>query len=84
MALFQQSESQSMQQEQEAMEAASETTTDPAIVGAGAAVLLSWHQYFLRGNREMGLFVGLWPPTILAFASYFRQTNMYDRMRRMR
>lgn len=62
-------------------EAAAETTTDPAVVAAAASVILSWYQFFVRGNREMGLFVGLWPPTILAFASYFNQTRMADRLR---
>lgn len=61
-------------------EAAAETTTDPWIMAAGASVLLSWYNYFIKGNKEMGLFVGLWPPTFLAFASYFNQTRMKDMM----
>jgi hypothetical protein len=28
----------------------------------------------------MGLFMGLWPPTILAFASYMKQTRMSDKL----
>lgn len=63
---------------EEAVEATAETGTDPAVLAAVASILLSWHQFFLRGNREVGLFVGLWPPTILAFASYFNQTEMSD------
>lgn len=69
-------------QTEEAIEATRETTTDPAVMAAGASVLLSWFHYFVRGNRDMGLFVGLWPPTILAFASYFEQTRMSDRLKR--
>lgn len=68
---------------EEAAEATAETGTDPAVVAAGASVLLSWHQFFLRDNRHLGLFIGLWPPTILAFASYFNQTHMADRIKRM-
>lgn len=76
--MFQQQRSR----EEEAIEATAEAAgTDPAVIAAGASVLLSWHQFFLRGNREMGLFIGLWPPTILAFASYFTQTKMSDRIR---
>lgn len=67
--------------EEEAAQATAETGTDPAVIAAGASVLLSWHQFFLRGNREFGLFVGLWPPTILAFASYFNQTRMSDQLK---
>lgn len=66
----------------EAMTAAEETGTDPAIAAAASSVLLSWYYFFLRGDREMGLFVGLWPPTILAFASYFNQTRMSSMLKK--
>ena len=69
-------------QTEEAMEATQQTTTDPAIMAAVGSVALSWYFFFARGNREMGLFVGLWPPTILAFASYFKQTRMSTMMDR--
>lgn len=65
------------------MEAATETGTDPAVIAAAASVFLAWYEYFVADNKAMGLFVGLWPPTIFAFASYFRQTRMADKLRRM-
>ena len=68
-------------QRQQAEAVATETTTDPAIVASAASVILAWYQFFIRGNQEMGLFVGLWPPTILAFASYFNQTRMSNQLR---
>ncbi|WP_336001361.1 hypothetical protein [Halorientalis halophila] len=61
---------------QEVAETAQRTGTDPWVIAAGASVILSWYEFFLRGNKEMGLFVGLWPPTFLAFASYFEQLRM--------
>ena len=64
------------------MRAAEETGTDPAVMAAAGSVLVSWYFYFVQGDREMGLFTGLWPPTILAFASYFEQTRMSDRLKR--
>jgi hypothetical protein len=68
-------------QETEAVgEVTRETGTDPAVMAAVASVLLAWYQFYLRGNREAGLFVGLWPPTILAFANYFEQTRMADKL----
>lgn len=70
------------QQREQAMAAAEETGTDPAVVAAGASVVLSWYYFFVRGDKERGIFVGLWPPTLLAFASYFRQTRMHDRLQR--
>ncbi len=86
MALFrqesaEQSEAPSEQQREEAVEATAQTGTDPAVVAAAASILLSWHQFFLRGNRELGLFIAFWPPTILAFASYFNQTEMSDEIK---
>ena len=66
--------------EQASVEAAEESTTDPAILAAAGSVLLSWYQFFVRGNRMQGIFVGLWPPTILAFASYFNQKRMEQKM----
>jgi len=68
--------------ESEAAEFAEETGTDPWLIAAGASVLLSWYEFFLRGNKEMGLFIGLWPPTFLAFGSYFQQTRMSDTLDR--
>jgi len=63
-------------QEEATVEVAQRTTTDPWILAAVGAVLLSWYEFFLQDNREMGLFVGLWPPTFLAFGSYFKQSRL--------
>lgn len=72
----------SQRQQRKAMEATAETGTDPAVIASAASVVLSWYYFFVRGNRELGLFVGLWPPTIMAFASYFNQTRMASMLRR--
>lgn len=71
------------QEREEMMEATERTGMSPALWGAVASVLLSWYYFFGRGKREMGVFVGLWPPTILAFASYFRQEQMLAKMNDM-
>ncbi|ELY53878.1 hypothetical protein [Natronococcus jeotgali] len=52
----------------------------PALMASLASVGLSWYYFFVRGDRERGLFVGLWPPTILAFASYFNQRKMRQQL----
>ena len=62
------------------MQAAERTGTDPAVMAAAASVVLSWYFYFVQGDKLTGLFVGLWPPTFLAFASYFEQTRMSDQL----
>ena len=76
-------ENQRTVERQAKMEAAEESTTDLAILASAASVALSWYQFFGRGNRMQGLFIGLWPPTILAFASYFNQKRMEEKMNAM-
>lgn len=51
-------------------------------MASAASVVLSLFMFFVARDREMGIFVGLWPPTILAFASYFRQRRMRETMDR--
>ena len=62
--------------EQKEKEAAKEvgkrTGRDPVIMAAAGSVLLAWFQYYVRGNKEHGLFIGLWPPTLLAFSNAVR------------
>lgn len=70
----------STRETEEIQEATGEAGTDPAVIAAAGSVMLSWYYFFAKGEREKGLFVGLWPPTILAFASYFAQTKMSDRI----
>lgn len=66
--------------QREALQAAEETGMDPAVIASAASVALSWYYFFVQGDREKGLFVGLWPPTIFAFVSYFQQTRMSRRL----
>ncbi|AGB32161.1 hypothetical protein HTG_06335 [Natrinema mahii] len=57
-----------------------EQAMGPAFVASAASVGLSLYYFFIRGERELGAFVGLWPPTILAFASYFNQRKMRQQL----
>ena len=44
-----------------------------AIVAASVgSVALALYFYYVRGDKQRGLFVGLWPVTILALASYLK------------
>ena len=65
--------SQEMQQPERA-------ASDIALIGSAASVLLAWYEFYYRKNKTTGLFVGLWPPTILAFANYLRQRGMEDKL----
>lgn len=51
---------------------------DPIVMASVASVALSWYYFYVRGERLKGIFVGLWPPTLIAFASYFRQRKMQE------
>lgn len=55
-----------------AREVGKRTGRDPAIMAAAGSVLLAWFQYYVRGNKEHGLFIGLWAPTLLGFSNAVR------------
>lgn len=88
-----------VQQQEEATETATEigdrTGRDPIMLAAIGSVFLAWYQYYVRGNREHGLFIGLWAPTLLAFSNSMRikeinekvtsrTANLLDRLRQNR
>ena len=66
------------------MTEASEAVTNDAVAGidtealgpVGLAALgsigLALYFFYVRGDKQRGQFVGLWPSTILALASYLR------------
>ena len=72
--------SQEEMTERPAQKAAGESTRDPIVLAAIASVGLSLYQFYIRDNKTRGIFIGLWPPTLLAFASYFNQKRMEKRM----
>ena len=53
---------------------------DLALFASAASVLLAWYQFYLKGNKTQGLFIGLWPPTILAFSSYLNQKAILSKL----
>ena len=69
------------QQENETVNQIEETTgVDPIILAAIVSVGLSWFQFYVRGNEKHGLFIGLWPPTLLAFASALRIMDISQKL----
>ena len=58
----------------------SQQALGPGFIAAAASVGLAWYYFFLKGDKARGLFVGLWPPTILAFSSYFNQRKITRRL----
>jgi len=68
--------------DRQAKSAAKSAGTDPAMLAAIGSVLLSLYIYYVSGNRQQGIFVGLWAPTFLAFASYLTQKDIDDQVSR--
>jgi len=66
--------------DQDVKQTAESRGADLALIASAASVLLAWHQFYLKGNKTRGLFIGLWPPTILAFASYLNQKAILDKL----
>jgi hypothetical protein len=78
-------------EKEEVKELGRRTGRDPIVLAAASSVLLAWYQFYVRGNKEHGLFIGLWPPTMLAFSNAIRindisqeleskTANLYDRL----
>jgi hypothetical protein len=44
----------------------------PAVLASVGSVALALYFYYVRGDKQRGQFVGLWPITILGLASYFK------------
>jgi hypothetical protein len=60
-------------------ETASEVTEEigtggltPAVLASVGSVALALYFYYVRGDKQRGQFVGFWPVTILALASYLK------------
>lgn len=60
-----------------------EAGADTALIASVASVALSWYAFFVKGDRELGLFVGLWPPTILTLANHFKQRDIEQQLQSM-
>ncbi|MCQ4332240.1 hypothetical protein KM295_01800 [Natronomonas sp. F2-12] len=43
-----------------------------AVLASVGSVVLALYFYYVSGDKQRGQFVGLWPVTILAMASYFK------------
>ncbi|MFC4358016.1 hypothetical protein ACFO0N_08660 [Halobium salinum] len=56
------------------------TGGDAALGAAIASVGLSLYTYYVQGDKEQGVFIGLWAPTILGFATYLKQKSTEERL----
>jgi hypothetical protein len=61
---------------------AERTGQDPFVLAAMASIPLAWYYFFGKGDKERGIFVGLWAPTLMAFGSYVRQQRLRELLER--
>jgi hypothetical protein len=59
---------------------ATDTDLGPAAFASIGSVALALYFYYVRGDKQRGQFVGLWPATILAFAAYLQLDNIRSLM----
>ncbi|MGM0447453.1 MAG: hypothetical protein ACQERM_04255 [Methanobacteriota archaeon] len=62
-------------------EAIEEMSTDGLglpVMAALGSVALALYFYYVRGDKQRGQFVGLWPGTILALATFFKLEELKE------
>ena len=85
MAMFQQQEeekSESREEVERMVEKTPMSLGDPVATLAAGSVLYSWFNFYIRGNKQRGIFIGLWAPTLLAAASYLQQKDIITRFKK--
>ena len=85
MAMFQQQEeekSESREEVERMVEKTPMSLGDPVATLAAGSVLYSWFNFYVRGNKQRGIFIGLWAPTLLAAASYLQQKDIITRFKK--
>ena len=50
----------------------------PAGLASIGSVALALYYYYVRGDKQRGQFVGLWPATILGFAAYLKLSRQEE------
>ncbi|WP_324663662.1 hypothetical protein [Haloarcula sediminis] len=76
MSSLQQDDSNAKAKIDEVADSAPMSAGDPIAAAAAASVLFSWYNFYIRGEKQTGIFVGLWAPTMLAAASYLQQKDI--------
>ncbi|WP_248516476.1 hypothetical protein [Salinarchaeum laminariae] len=70
------------EQREEMKERVPTSMADPLVAVAAGSVLLSWYEFYVKGEKLDGIFVGLWAPTMLALGSYLQQKSIVRKFKR--
>jgi len=60
-----------------------ETGLGPVVMASIGSVALALYYYYVRGEKQRGQFVGLWPATILGLAIYFELNSIKSLLEQM-
>ena len=80
MALFQSSKSSETDVE-EVAENTPMSAGDPVALLAAASVVYSWYLFYIEENKQQGIFVGLWAPTLLTASNYLQQKHLVEKFK---
>jgi hypothetical protein len=58
-----------------------DSPVSPAVLASVGSVALALYYYYVRGDKQRGQFVGLWPTSILALAIYFKLDEIKSLLR---
>lgn len=78
----QQEESKAREEVEKMVDSAPMSAGDPVAIAAAGSVLYSWYKFYVRSDKQGGIFVGLWAPTLLAAASYLQQKDVIQRFKK--
>ena len=73
--LEQEGESKATEEAERIVEPIPVSAGDPVVAAAVGSVMYSWYQFYIKGDTETALFVGLWAPTLLSAATYLQQKD---------
>lgn len=82
MAMEQEPEEAAREKVDEIADSTPMSVGDPVATAAVASVLFAWYNFYIRGEKQTGIFVGLWAPTMLAAASYLQQKDIIRRFKK--
>lgn len=75
MAMLQKEKSEKTEEAEKMIDSMPLSMGDPVVAAAIGSVLFAWYQFYIKGDTETGLFVGLWAPTLLSAAGYIQQKD---------